>query len=984
MVPLTSLLRTRRRYLWSLATLVSFYLLYVALGYLYLPGKLKYLAQGDLAQQIGRDIQIQHITFDPFGLTLAVEGFDMADRPDRPLLAWQRLYMNLDLWGSLFGWQLRLSELKLESPRLNIERRKDDFNFSSLLQRLQQSDTARSTSEDDSGFAIRIDDIQMRDGQFRFDDHSGGKPATSSIEQIDLGVQDLYLATGDEHLNPFSLRAQMPGGGTLALTGEYRAAPLQVNGRVELNALDLSTIADFLENIAPVHVQEGHLDLQAQVELNQQQALTLRVRQGGVTVHDLALDDDQPHPPLLRTQRIDIQDIMLDLLARRVEIGAVVIDGIETHQWLNARGELRIGHLLTEPARETRTTDTQAAEAPWTFALKEFHIDNSRVNFIDESNGLNAAQQLSGIRLTARDIRLQDGATVPLQLVASINDDGQLRLEGQLTPTPFTLDVQYQLQSLSLLPFNPYVEAHTHLQLQKGTLALTGSAQLQAGVPTPLQMTLDLTLADVLAKDRRTGKKTLQWQTLALQKLQLDLAARKLAIEQVRWQKPEISAELGSDKRLNLATLLKPVAPSTDTVATPATGTSLESDATGNTPFDIDIQRIMLTNGITRFRDSSLKPAFKTALHGVEFRLDRLSSGGAQPARFTLDSKIDQYAPLKVKGTLAPLQQQPGFTFTSELRGLEMPNLSPYAGTYVGYELQSGTLNLDLDYQLEQRRLKGRNGIVAKQLYLGDKVASEQAVDAPVALGLALLRDVRGVIDLDVGVQGDLDDPGFSVAGLVFKALINVVVKAAASPFQLLASLVGGREDLGQLVFAAGSDDLGADGQTQLNLLVQALQQRPQLAVEIRGNASVEADLEALQRLRVRDLIAARRQWSSQDLPLETLLDDPANRSVLEDFNDQLKLPDADDRKGELVKADPTLEGQRLIVQVYRQMLQDVANRQTIDTEELLALADLRALAIKQYLVETAGLDHQRVQMAKAHRANLTGRVCVLGLMPAR
>jgi outer membrane protein OmpA-like peptidoglycan-associated protein len=291
---------------------------------------------------------------------------------------------------------------------------------------------------------------------------------------------------------------------------------------------------------------------------------------------------------------------------------------------------------------------------------------------------------------------------------------------------------------------------------------------------------------------------------------------------------------------------------------------------------------------------------------------------------------------------------------------------------------------LDLDYQLKQRQLKGRNNIVAKQLYLGEAVASEQAVDAPVALGLALLRDVSGVIDLDVDVKGDLDDPGFSVAGVVLKALMNVLVKAAASPFQLLASLVGGSEDLGQLEFAAGSGDLSATEQAQLNQLAQALQQRPQLAVDIRGNASAEADLAALQLLRVRDLIAAQRKLAPAELPLETLLDDEDNRDELDDLNDALELPDADDREDALVNADPALKGQDLTAQVYRQMLQDVASRQTIDTQNLLMLADQRALAIKQYLVETAGLDHQRVQMAKTRKRDLKGRICELGLIPAQ
>lgn len=244
-------------------------------------------------------------------------------------------------------------------------------------------------------------------------------------------------------------------------------------------------------------------------------------------------------------------------------------------------------------------------------------------------------------------------------------------------------------------------------------------------------------------------------------------------------------------------------------------------------------------------------------------------------------------------------------------------------------------------------------------------------MDAPVALGLALLRDVDGVIDLDVGVSGNLDDPGFSVGGVVLKALMNVIVKAATSPFQLLGSLVGGSEDLGKLEFAAGSSELSADEQAKLTRLTEALALRPQLAVNIKGNASAEADAIALQ-----------RKQAPADLELDALLDDKANRNVLEDLNDDLKLPDEDDREDALIAAQPALKGRDLTQQSYQQMLADVAAQQSVTPQDLQALADQRALAIKQYLVESAGLDHSRIQIAKTEKADLKGRTCKLALAP--
>lgn len=972
MAPLKSFLHNLRWYQWLLTALVLFYLLYIALGYLYLPGKLQHVLRQDVADKIGREIQIEKIAFNPFRLALTVEAFAIADRPQLPLLAWQRLVVDLDLWGSLFGWQLRLSEVALDAPQVNLERRKDDFNFSAILQRFA-SDEPAPAAQDDGGFAIRIDDIQIQQGRFQFDDISGSKPASSTLDQVSLGVQDLYVATGDEHLNPFSLKAQLPGGGNLVFDGEYRADPLQLNSHIALTDLNLPTFADFVENVVPLRMTGGRVDVQAQVTVQQEQALQLRIQDGAVQVRQLALDDAQTDPPLLRAKQLEVKGIALDLQQRSVRVDSLVFDGIDTHQWLKDGGDLRFTPLLAQQAADAnQPAATADSSAPWDVTLGEYRIRNGAVHFTDFSGGVNAEQMLSDIQFSLRDISLKEGAKVPLQLTAQVNDGGSASVEGELTLAPFTLNLHYQLQQLPLLPFNPYVEARSHLQLQQGTLSLQGDATLADAESGALQLALDLAVADLQANDTRNGKRLVRWQNLDVQKLQLDLGARQLVIQQVALQKPDINAERGEDSQMNLATLMKPES---------SADTSEKPDA-DSAPFDVRIAQISLKDGITRFRDASVRPVFKTALHNVVFDLEDLSTTGASPARFRLESRIDKYAPFNAKGTLVLLQQQPGFAFTSQLRGLEMPNLSPYSGTYVGYELRSGTLSLDLDYQLKQRHLQGRNGIVADQLYLGDTVASEQAVNAPVALGLALLRDVSGEIDLDVKVKGDLDDPGFSVAGLVFKALLNVLVKAAASPFQLLGSLVGGGEDLGQLEFAPGSAELDADGESRLSQLAQALAQRPQLMVEIRGNAGVDADVVTLQQLLVRDAIAARRKIAPADLPLDTLLDDEDNRDELDDLNDDLELPDADDREDALVKANPALKGQDLTAQVYRQMLQDVASRQSAGDAELLALADQRALAIKQYLVDSAGFDHSRIRMAKTRKADLKGRVCELGLIP--
>jgi outer membrane protein OmpA-like peptidoglycan-associated protein len=311
-----------------------------------------------------------------------------------------------------------------------------------------------------------------------------------------------------------------------------------------------------------------------------------------------------------------------------------------------------------------------------------------------------------------------------------------------------------------------------------------------------------------------------------------------------------------------------------------------------------------------------------------------------------------------------------------------MPGLSPYSAAFIGNNLKSGNLSLALDYSLKDRKLKGKNNIVAKNLYLGEEVPSETAVEAPVGLGLALLRDLGGVIDLDVGVSGDLDDPGFSVGGIIAKALLNIIVKAAASPFKLLGALVGSDENLGEIEFARGVAGLTPANEARLKQLSEALAQRPNLAVSVQGNASQAEDGEAINARKVLQQAAAARGMAPETLRAEAgdadWWETPENRDALSSLNDALGLPPVAERRQQLQEKTPELLEEALSTEVFRQAYLDIVAAQDTDAAELLALADGRALAVKQYLVDALGLDHQRVSVTKARKSDFTGRTLAL------
>src|SRR5690606_1018742 len=133
------------------------------------------------------------------------------------------------------------------------------------------------------------------------------------------------------------------------------------------------------------------------------------------------------------------------------------------------------------------------------------------------------------------------------------------------------------------------------------------------------------------------------------------------------------------------------------------------------------------------------------------------------------------------------------------------------------------------------------------------------ALPISVTLAVALLKDRNGVIDIKLPVSGSLDDPEFSVFGVIVRVIGNLLVKAATAPFALLGSLLGGGEELSYLEFAPGSAALEGAEPPKLGALAKALAERPGLKLEVTGRAAPEEDREGLRRAALPAAVGAQK-----------------------------------------------------------------------------------------------------------------------------
>ncbi|HEX7867875.1 MAG TPA: DUF748 domain-containing protein [Variovorax sp.] len=302
-------------------------------------------------------------------------------------------------------------------------------------------------------------------------------------------------------------------------------------------------------------------------------------------------------------------------------------------------------------------------------------------------------------------------------------------------------------------------------------------------------------------------------------------------------------------------------------VATAAAAPAPAAADAGPAPV-INFGPMSLVNGKIDFTDLFVKPNYSADLSELTGKLSSFSSNppkgeSGRPALADLElrGKAQQTAALEITGKLNPLAKPLELDITAKMRDLDLAPLSPYSVRYAGHGIERGKMSMDVNYKVApDGQLTATNKLVLNQLQFGDEVAGSTS-SLPVKLAVALLADRNGVIDVDLPLSGSLNDPQFSVGPLIWKAVVNLVVKAVTAPFSLLTGgLGGGSGESSAITFEPGGSDLSAAAKEGLDKVAKALTDRPTLQMTVVGTSSLEKERDAYQRQRVRQLTYAEKR----------------------------------------------------------------------------------------------------------------------------
>ncbi|MCC1495527.1 DUF748 domain-containing protein [Alcanivorax sp. 1008] len=977
---------SRRQRIVSILVLV--WMLYALLGYFVLSPWLRSTVVTEVSELTGREVVLQKAVFNPLALSLSLQGFALRDLDGTDLFAFDELYANFQL-SSLFRWSIHFDRISLYEPRGRVvQSGPQSFNFDDIVARLSAEDESQVVQEQTAPTALprfSFRELLVVQGDFRFRDEARPQPDELVLAPVSFQVLDFSTRADGQGNNKFQFSLTGPAGGQFDWAGSVAFDPLLASGRLALSGVDLSPFADFFQHQFAFTVPSAMLDIASDYRFEADPDGRLKLQQGVISLSNVEIRDPQLEDPVLRLPLLELSGIEIDTVDQQVGIERLLLQGLDLEVRLRDKGlhlEKLFMPLPNDPQEDEQApssngqvmpqTDQVASipaqePAPWHVLLGRLELTDASITVIDETLAEPATLALSPINLTLEQVALNRDEVFSLNGDMVLAESGRINLTGEGRFEPLQVTLQAEVTALPLGAVQGWLQDSAAAKLSAGELAArliiehgsTEGATDQADTRVNGQVTIsNLNLAEL------NGSPLVSFSSLELDGIALSLLNSQLNIDTVTLadlRAQSLIDESGQDVSVRIAV---PAAAATASSAQPATESS---------PWSFAIGELRLRNGELVHMDRSLSPVFRVGLYRLEGDIRGLSSDPGRQADINLNARLDQISPLNVRGKIAPLAQLPQMDLVITMSGYEMNSLTPFTGQYLGYAVESGQLAVSSELVIEGSVLNSQSRIRAANFFLGDSVPSDEALNAPIKLGLAVLRDRSGLIDLPVNASGDLNDPSVSVSGIILRAVTNVMIKAATSPFSALASLAGGQE-LTYIDFADGDSQPTESGVEQMATLAKMLGERPSLLMNLSGSARQGDRLPLATQALGQQLM--EEQWAGLDAALD---DRDFRRAVQSLYREQT------DERAELLLGDTVIEDrEQRDREVAARAFSALAQREAdaVSDSRLEELAAARAQQSKVLLVDQFGLDGERLFIVAAtvnSEASVSGVLLDLG-----
>lgn len=823
---------------------------------------------------------------------------------------------------------------------------------------------------------FQIVSLDLTNSAVHLQDNQLPAPVATAIQAIAARVDNFHLGAGPPI--PFNFNAAMSGGGTIAAKGALDLAGSAATTNVTLAQIDVPALQGFAQSILAAKIAAGKLNASANVRAAFAPGqFNLHVEPAVATLDGFEILMPGRGAQPIKWNSVGTRIAMADLASRQATIDSLSTDGVSVEVVRERHGKLNLESLLKPPPGARRgggrrkrggrnaTAVAAGGAPPWRYQIGAIALEKTAITLLDQSPRHPLRATIAPLDVNLKNVTNDFAKPFGVAIDATVNRGGTLKVTGETALQPLKAKLRVVTRRIDLTPANDFIADRINATITRATLTSAGEVSVIAAPRRALRLGYrgNATLGDVRMLDKLTRDLFTRWRTLSFSRIDFAMGQGKPRVDVGAIALSNFYARviLNRDARLNLSEIManprqaptsltraQPNGPAPATpapVPTPAAGGApVAAAAPKPLPADIRVGRILLRRGEINYTDDFIRPNYSADLTAVAGKIGAFGTGLATPADVVLTGLVNGNAPVNINGSINPLTPMAYINIKAHADQIDLPALSAYSTKYTGYPITSGMLTVDVHYLLDQQKLTAQNHIRIDQLTFGDKVSQPSVYNLPLRLAVAILKDPQGRINLDIPVSGSLNDPQFSLGGIIWHVFSNLIMNAVTAPFQLLTAALpgsGGGAQLSYVGFKPGFARLSADDRSKLDKVAAALKQRAALKLKITGRVDPALDTPGLRAAMLDELIRRQKAKDSGTPPagLDSLVfsDSDYDKYLTIVYKDAA-IPKPRDFVG-LAKSLPPAEMKKLLIAHMK-----------VTPADLPKLGQARAAAVRGYL----------------------------------
>ena len=535
---------------------------------------------------------------------------------------------------------------------------------------------------------------------------------------------------------------------------------------------------------------------------------------------------------------VAIKRISFDLLKMTLNIASVDVNKPKFTSELNDNGLSAVNELgfgeqstkATKAAKHTKKVEKKAEnksaskskENEFKFDVKIISVNNADIALTHLFEGEKIAHKFDNLNVKVANLSSDFSKPFDAKVAMKSSQKLNLDVDSKIKIEPLDVSAKIKLNDTNLPKYFAYAKPFLEVSLASGQM----SADAQLHYAKDIKADAKVSIKDIRLNGKK-AEKLIAFKSLDLEKI--SFAKNDLAISGVSLNSPFIKAHLSKERKFNLSQIVKEDKNKAKTEAKPE---SKKAVSKKDDELKFSVKNFSLKNGEVDFSDASLFMPFATTISKLNGKLTDIDK--KRPSSGEFQGVVGKNGFAQITAKLFPFELKQNTDIKLDFKDIDLTDITPYSGQFVGYKIKKGKLNLNLNYSVVDSKLNGSNFINFDSLTLGEKVESKDAVNLPLSLAISILSDQNNQINIDLPVEGNLDDPDFKYGGVIWAAVKKLFADITLAPFRFLGNALGlGSKDLSSIDFLAGSSELISSEVPKIADFIKLTGSKPKMKLSI-------------------------------------------------------------------------------------------------------------------------------------------------------